>query len=145
MSASYAIDTPDVDTHDELEFTAESDAFDAVGGGLEAYSQAPSTDGRDDELEESFEDKFEDEIDSRAIKLAAVFLLVEIVLLIETVLVVFFAPPDPGDPVGSLLLGLLRVTLFANFVAGIAAGWAAEAGGRCQSNLIATDDWTRYD
>lgn len=138
MSVTYAIDTPDVDTPEELEFAAESDAFDAVVGDLEAYSQAPSTDGRDDELEESFED----EIDSCAIKLAAVFLLVETVLVIETVLVVFFALPNPGDPVGSLLLGLLGVALFANFVAGIAAGWAAAAGGRWQATLpTTTDEW----
>lgn len=76
--------------------------------------------------------------------MAAVFLLVETVLMIETVLVVFFAPPNPGDPVGSLLLGLLGVALFSNFVAGIAADWAAEAGGRWQATLpTTTDDWTR--
>jgi hypothetical protein len=138
MAVTNVIDTPDVDTPDEFEFNAESGAFDAVVGGLEAYSLAPSTDWRDDELEESFED----EIDSRAIKLAAVFLVVEAVLMIEAVLVVFFPPPNPADPVGALLLGLLGVALFANFVAGIAAGWSAAAGGRRQATLpTATDDW----
>jgi hypothetical protein len=114
MAVMYAIDTPE--------------AFDAVVGDLEAYSQMPWTDGQDDELEESFEA----EVDNRAIKLVAVFLLVETVLMIETVVAVFLAPPNPGDPVGSLLFGLLGVSLIANFVAGIAAGWTAATAGRWQ-------------
>jgi hypothetical protein len=112
MAVMYAIDTPE--------------AFDAVVGDLAAYSQMAWTDGQDDQLEESFEA----EVDNRAIKLVAVFLLVETVLMIETVVAVFLAPPTPGDPIGSLLFGLLGVALLANFVAGIAAGWTAAAGGR---------------
>jgi hypothetical protein len=124
MAVMYAIDTPE--------------AFDAVVGDLAAYSQMAWTDGQDDQLEESFEA----EVDNRAIKLVAVFLLVETVLMIETVVAVFLAPPTPGDPIGSLLFGLLGVALLANFVAGIAAGWTAAAGGRWRPTFpTTTDDW----
>lgn len=134
MAVTYAIDTPE--------------AFDAVVGDLEAYSQMPWTDGQDDGLEEDewLDESFEADIDNRAIKLVAVFLLVETVLMIETVVAVFLAPPNPGDPVGSLLFGLLGAALLANFVAGIAAGWTAAAGQRSRPTFpTTTDDWISID
>jgi len=135
MAVTYAI--PDVETPDcDPEFAALSDVLDCVVGDLEAYSQAALT----DEPEYAFDETFQERTDKRAVALAAVFLLVEAILVIETVFVVFFEQFKPGDLVGSLISAVLGIALFANFVAGIAAAWAAEADQRWQASFD-TPNW----
>jgi hypothetical protein len=135
----YATDAPEVDTPErELMYTTPSDELDAVVGDLEAYSLEALTDPAECE----FEEPGEDETDKRGLVLTAVFLLVETVLVIETVFVVFFARVEPSDPLGSINSVLLGVALFANFVAAIAVGWATEAGRRWEASFAApTDEW----
>ena len=141
MAVTYATDTPDVEAPErEWDFTAQSDAFDAIVGGLEAYSQEPRVAAAEDGFEEPF-----DVTDKRALVLAAVFLVVETVLILETVLVIFVVQPDPGDGVGLVISALLGVALFANFVAAIAAAWAAAADRRWQASVPPSDDWIPID
>jgi hypothetical protein len=135
MAVTYA--TPDVEMLErELEFTARS-ALDGVVGDLPAYCQEALT----DELEYAFDEPFQERTDKRGVALAAVFLLVETILVIETVFVVFFEQFEPGDLVGRLISAILGIALFANFVAGIAAAWAAEADQRWQSSFDTPNEW----
>jgi hypothetical protein len=114
-----------------LEAPALSDALDALVGDLEAYSQALSGDGLEYECVEGDapQDEFdeEDRTDYRSIKLAAVFFVVQMILLVDMVFVVFFEPVGTNDPVGSVITALLGAALFGNFGAAIAAAWAVEA------------------
>ena len=124
---TYAI--PDVGTPDcGLEFTAQSDGLDGLVGDFEAYSQAALTDEDADESERPFEDR----TDQRAIVLAAVFVLVDTVLVVETVFVVFVGQFQSDNLLGSLISAVLGIALFANFLAGIAAAWSSEVDPRWQ-------------
>lgn len=141
MAVTYAPDAPEVETPErEIMFTVSSDALDAVVGDLEAYSQAPSMTTAEYAFDEPVEESLEILPDKRGLVLAAVFLFLEIVLVVETVFVVFESAnnSDFVDSVASVLLG---VALFANFVAGIAAACAANTDRRGPRNDPYEDDW----
>jgi hypothetical protein len=144
MAVTYA--TPKVEPSESaLEATALSDALDAIVGDFEAYSQALLTDALEYDCEEGDapQDEFdeEDRTDNRSLKLAAVFFVVQMILLVEMVFVVFVEPVYSDDPVGSVITALLGAALFGNFGAAIAATWAVEAGRRWQASVPDSDDW----
>jgi hypothetical protein len=146
MAVTYA--TPDVaPSQRAVEITPLSDALDAVPGDLEAYSQAqaPLADALAYEFEEhdapQFKFEVEDGTDNRSIALAAVFFVVQMVLVVETVFVGFFEPVYTDDPVGSVTTALLAGALFANFGAAIVAAWAVAADQRWHASPN-SDDWS---
>jgi hypothetical protein len=143
MAIAYAI--PDVETSERArEISTLSDvpdAWEALVGEFEAYSQAPIADALEYEFETfdaprgGSEEPCEDGTVSPLITLAAVFFVVQIVLVVEVVFAVFFEPVNSDDPVGSVITALLGGALFGNFGAGIAAAWVVEANRRWQATV----------
>jgi signal transduction histidine kinase len=74
---------------------------------------------------------------SKVTSLGAALTLAAVFLVVEAVLVVLLKQVDPRDPVGIVIALLMAAALFANFVAGVAAARAANAARRQEAELAA--------